>query len=145
MTQRTGKKQAAFVWADEAQNTAKTIQAATHDVAALKKMGKADLLQMAKAQNIAYCNNMNKQQLIDSLSDPVKAKQCSKDVRDRLAANQAARNAKTTPKAPAATNTGHLPPGTKTAEDVFTDFDKIHPGPKQGQAVWSDPQYPTSL
>lgn len=101
-------------------------------------MGKADLLQMAKAQNIAYCNNMNKQQLIDSLSDPVKAKQCSKDVRDRLAANQAARNAKTTPKAPTATNTGHLPPGTKTAEDVFTDFDKIHPGPKQGQAVWSD-------
>lgn len=138
LTQRTGKKQAAFVWADEAQNTAKTIQAATHDVTALKKMGKADLLQMAKAQNIAYCNNMNKQQLIDSLSDPVKAKQCSKDVRDRLAANQAARNAKTTPKAPAATNTGHLPPGTKTAEDVFTDFDKIHPGPKQGQAVWSD-------
>ena len=138
LTQRTGKKQAAFVWTDEAQNTAKTIQAATHDVTALKKMGKADLLQMAKAQNIAYCNNMNKQQLIDSLSDPVKAKQCSKDVRDRLAANQAARNAKTTPKAPAATNTGHLPPGTKTAEDVFTDFDKIHPGPKQGQAVWSD-------
>ena len=126
------------MWADEAQNTAKTIQAVTHDAAALKKMGKADLLQMAKAQNIAYCNNMNKQQLIDSLSDPVKAKQCSKDVRDRLAANQAARNAKTTPKAPAATNTGHLPPGTKTAEDVFTDFDKIHPGPKQGQAVWSD-------
>ena len=126
------------MWADEAQNTAKTIQAVTHDAAALKKMGKADLLQMAKAQNIAYCNNMNKQQLIDSLSDPVKAKQCSKDVRDRLAANQAARNAKVTPKAPAATNTGHLPPGTKTAEDVFTDFDKIHPGPKQGQAVWSD-------
>lgn len=31
-----------------------------------------------------------------------------------------------------------LAPGTKTAEDVFTDFDKIHPGPKQGQAVWSD-------
>lgn len=138
LTQRTGKKQAAFVWADEAQNTAKTIQAVTHDAAALKKMGKADLLQMAKAQNIAYCNNMNKQQLIDSLSDPVKARQCSKDVRDRLAANQAARNAKTTPKAPAATNTGHLPPGTKTAEDVFADFDKIHPGPKQGQAVWSD-------
>lgn len=57
------------MWADEAQNTAKTIQAVTHDAAALKKMGKADLLQMAKAQNIAYCNNMNKQQLIDSLSD----------------------------------------------------------------------------
>ena len=93
---------------------------------------------MAKAQNIAYCNNMNKQQLIDSLSDPVKAKQCSKDVRERLAANQAARNAKATPQPPRATNTGHLPPGTKTAEDVFTDFGKIHPGPKQGQAVWSD-------
>lgn len=138
LTQRTGKKQAAFVWADEAQNTAKTIQAATHDAAALKKMGKADLLQMAKTKNIAYCNNMNKQQLIDSLSDPIKAKQCSKDVRDRLAANQAARNAKATPKAPTATNTGHLPPGTKTAEDVFTDFDKIHSGLKQGQAVWSD-------
>ncbi|MGN0664507.1 MAG: phage minor head protein [Negativibacillus sp.] len=138
LTERTGKKQAAFVWADEAQNTAKTIQAAVHDVASLKKMGKADLLQMAKAQNIAYCNNMNKQQLIDSLSDPVKAKQCSKDVRDRLAANQAARNAKPAPKPPAQTNTGHLPVGTKTADDVFSDFGKIHPGQKQGQAVWSD-------
>ena len=138
LTERTGKKQAAFVWADEAQNTAKTIQAAVHDVATLKKMGKADLLQMAKAQNIAYCNNMNKQQLIDSLSDPVKAKQCSKDVRDRLAANQAARNAKPAPKPPAQTNTGHLPVGTKTADDVFSDFGKIHPGQKQGQAVWSD-------
>lgn len=138
LTERTGKKQAAFVWADEAQNTAKTIQAAAHDVASLKKMGKADLLQMAKAQNIAYCNNMNKQQLIDSLSDPVKAKQCSKDVRDRLAANQAARNAKPAPKPPAQTNTGHLPVGTKTADDVFSDFGKIHPGQKQGQAVWSD-------
>lgn len=138
LTERTGKKQAAFVWADEAQNTAKTIQAAVHDVATLKKMGKADLLQMAKAQNIAYCNNMNKQQLIDSLSDPVKAKQCSKDVRDRLVANQAARNAKPAPKPPAQTNTGHLPVGTKTADDVFSDFGKIHPGQKQGQAVWSD-------
>lgn len=138
LTERTGKKQAAFVWADEAQNTAKTIQTATHDAAALKKMGKADLLQMAKAQNIAYCNNMNKQQLIDSLSDPVKAKQCSKDVRDRLAANQAARNAKPAPKPDAQQSTSHLPAGTKTADDVFSDFGKIHPGQKQGQAVWSD-------
>ena len=48
LTERTGKKQAAFVWADEAQATAKTMQAATHSVSTLKKMSKADLLHMAK-------------------------------------------------------------------------------------------------
>lgn len=137
ITQRTGKKQAAFVWADEAQATAKTIQTATHDVATLKKMSKADLLHLAKTQNIAYCNNMNKQQLIDSISDPVKAQQCSADVRNRLAANQAARNAKAAQPAlvkPAS----NLPSGTYTAEQVFSDLDTIHPGQKQGYAVWSD-------
>lgn len=137
LTERTGKKQAAFIWADEAQVTAKTIQATTHDVAALKKMTKADLLQMAKAQNIAYYNNMNKQQLIDSISDPVKAQQCSKDVRDRLAANQAARNAKSVPQTPVQAVT-NLPKGTYTAEQVFSDLDTVSPHLKQGYAVWSD-------
>lgn len=137
LTERTGKKQAAFVWADEAQATAKTMQTATHSVSTLKKMSKADLLHMAKTQNIAYCNNMNKQQLIDSLSDPVKAKQCSKDVRDRLAANQAARNAKAVPQVKPK-QSSNLPHGTLTADDLFSDLDKVHPGQKQGWAVWSD-------
>ena len=80
---------------------------------------------------------MNKQQLIDSLSDPVKAKQCSKDVRDRLAANQAARNAKAVPQVKPK-QSSDLPHGTLTADDLFSDLDKVHPGQKQGWAVWSD-------
>lgn len=137
LTQRTGKKQAAFVWADEAQATAKTMQASAHSVASLKKMSKQDLLQLAKQKNIAYYNNMNKQQLIDSISDPVKAQQCSADVRNRLAANQAARNAKAAQPKPVKP-ASNLPPGTLTADDVFSDLDKVHPGQKQGYAVWSD-------
>ncbi len=137
LTQRTGKKQAAFVWADEAQATAKTMQAATHSVASLKKMSKQDLLQLAKQKNIAYYNNMNKQQLIDSISDPVKAQQCSADVRNRLAANQAARNAKAVQTKPVKPSS-NLPSGTLTADDVFSDLGKVHPGQKQGYAVWSD-------
>lgn len=137
LTQRTGKKQAAFVWADEAQTTAKTIQASTHTAASLQKMTKADLLQLAKQKNIAYYNNMNKQQLIDSISDPVKAKQCSEDVRNRLAANQVARNARTAQQT-AVKPASSLPPGTIAADDLFSDLDKVHPGQKQGYAVWSD-------
>lgn len=137
LTQRTGKKQATFVWADEAQTTAKTIQASTHTAASLQKMTKADLLQLAKQKNIAYYNNMNKQQLINSISDPVKAKQCSEDVRNRLAANQAARNARTAQQT-AVKPVGNLPPGTIAADDLFSDLDKVHPGQKQGYAVWSD-------
>lgn len=137
LTQRTGKKQAAFVWADEAQATAKTIQAGTHTAASLQKMTKADLLQLAKQKNIAYYNNMNKQQLIDSISDPVKAKQCSEDVRNRLAGNQAARNARAAQQA-AVKPASNLPPGTIAADDLFSDLNKVHPGNKQGYAVWSD-------
>lgn len=137
LTERTGKKQQVFVWSDEAKVTVKTIQAATHDIASLKKMSKADLMHMAKVQNIAYCNNMNKHQLIDSLSDPIKARQCSRDVRDRLAANQAARNVKMVPEVKPK-QSRKLPQGTLTADDVFSDLNKVHPGQKQGYSVWSD-------
>lgn len=137
LTQRTGKKQTAFIWADEAQATAKTMQATTHSVASLKKMSKQDLLQLAKQKNIAYYNSMNKQQLIDSISDPVKAQRCSADVRNRLAANQAARNARAAQAKPV-NPASNLPPGTLTAEDVFSDLDIVRPSQKQGYAVWSD-------
>lgn len=131
LTERTGKKQA-FIWADEAaEHMQQPLTAVTHSPSTLKQMSTSELKQLAKQKQIPYYNNMNKNQLITSISDPVKAPEMSAQVRDRLAANEAARKA--APKAAAPTTTKDV----LQAENVFDDISTI-PDKKLGIPVKSD-------
>lgn len=131
LTERTSKKQA-FIWADEAADHMKQpLTAVTHSQPTLKQMNITELKQLAKQKQIPYYNNMNKNQLITSISDPVKAPEMSAQVRDRLAANEVARKVET--KAP-------IPTATKDvyqAKGVFADLSVV-PDKKLGVPVKSD-------
>ncbi len=131
LSERTGKKQS-FIWADEAaEHMKQPLLAVTHSPATLKQMSTAELKQLAKQKQIPYYNNMNKNQLIASISDPVKAPEMSAQVRDRLAANEAARKAAA--KAPKAA----APKDVIPAEKMFSDLSVI-PEKKLGVPVPSD-------
>lgn len=129
LTERTGAKQS-FVWADEAtSHLQQPIAAVQMTPSTLKQMNISELKQLAKQKQVAYYNNMNKSQLITSISDPVKAPEMSAQVRDRLTANEAAR------KAAAA-----VPAKEKAAAkatDIFTDLSCV-PETRLGIPVQSD-------
>lgn len=96
LTERIWTKQT-FVWADEAAtHMNQPMVAVQMTPSTLKQMNIAELKQLAKQKQIAYYNNMNKTQLITSISNPVQAPVMSAQVRDRLAANAAARKAAAT-------------------------------------------------
>ena len=129
LTERTGKKQS-FIWADEATaHMQQPIAAVQMTPTTLKQMNITELKQLAKQKQIPYYNNMNKTQLVTSISDPVKAPQMSAQVRDRLTANEATR------KAAAANTSQELT--TAKATDVFTDM-AVVPEKRIGIAVRSD-------
>lgn len=129
LTERTGKKQG-FIWADEATtHMQQPIAAVQMTPGTLKQMNIAELKQMAKQKQIPYYNNMNKTQLVTSISDPVKAPQMSAQVRDRLTANEATRKA-------AAANVAQEKQAAK-ATDIFTDM-AVVPEKRIGIPVRSD-------
>ncbi|MGB3972994.1 MAG: phage minor head protein [Peptococcia bacterium] len=129
LTERTGTKQG-FIWADEAAaHMQQPIAAVQISPSTLKQMNTTELKQLAKQKQIPYYNNMNKTQLVTSISDPVKAPQMSAQVRDRLTANEAARKA-------AATNIAQEAQAAK-ATDIFTDL-AIVPENRIGIPVRSD-------
>lgn len=129
LTERMGAKQT-FVWVDEASaHMAQPLVAVRISPSALKQMNIAELKQLAKQKKIAYYNNMNKTQLITSISDPVKAPAMSAQVRDRLSANAAAR------KAAAAVPAKEM--SAAKASDIFTDIAVI-PDKRLGISVRSD-------
>ena len=131
LTERTGKT-VQFVWADEAAAvTAQPIAAVQQTAASIQGMSIADLKAIAKNKGIAYYNNMNKTQLVTAITDPTQATAMSNQVKNRLAANAAARKATQT--APQAT----LPKGVEAATDIFTDLSKV-PTTKGGIPVASD-------
>lgn len=131
LTERTGKKQV-FIWADEAaQHMQQPLTAVTHSPDVLKQMNMAELKQLAKQKQIPYYNNMNKTQLVTSISDPVKVPEMSAQVRDRLAANEAARRA--AQKSPVQQKAKDMLP----ADEVFTDMSKL-PDNKLGIPIKSD-------
>lgn len=131
LTERTGKKQT-FIWADEAaQHMQQPLTAVTHSPDVLKKMNTKELKQLAKQKQIPYYNNMNKTQLVTSISDPVKAPEMSAQVRDRLAANEAAR------KAAAKTPLPAKPKDIFGADEVFKDL-SVLPDNKLGVPIGSD-------
>jgi len=131
LTERTGKKQA-FIWADEtAQHMQQPLTAVTHSPDVLKKMNTAELKQLAKQKQIPYYNNMNKTQLVTSISDPVKAPEMSAQVRDRLAANETAR--RTAAKVPIPQKVKDILP----ADEVFSNM-SVLPDSKLGVPIKSD-------
>lgn len=85
LTERTGKKQV-FIWADEVQAHVKQpLAAVTHSPDVLKQMNMAELKQLAKQKAIPYYNNFSKPQLVQAISDPVKAVEISAQTKARLA------------------------------------------------------------
>lgn len=129
LTERTGKKQV-FVFADEsAAVNAQPLAAKVHDAATLAKMNKQELLQIAKNKQIAYYNNMSKQQLVTAIADPAKAKEMSQQVKERLEAARVARAKK--PKAV------KKPGRIVDVEDLLDDL-SIIPDDRQGIAVRAD-------
>lgn len=62
-----------------------------------------DLKQIAKSQGVAYYSKMSKAQLVQAVTDPVKAAELSQEVKAKAAANAAARKAKAQYTAPQAT------------------------------------------
>lgn len=135
LTERTGKKQI-FTWADELTRQAKQpLAAVTHSTDALKKMNMAELKQLAKQQGIPYYNKFNKKELIEAISDPVKAVEISAKTKAKLLNLEATRperlgrTAETPPRPPRS--------GAVDAGDLFQDFSRI-PTQRIGIAVSSD-------
>lgn len=135
LTERTGRKQI-FTWADEIAPQAKQpLAAVTHSVDALKKMNMAELKQLAKQQGIPYYNKFNKKELIEAISDPVKAVEISAKTKAKLLNLEATRperlgrTAETPPRPPRS--------GAMDAGDLFQDFSRI-PTRRLGIAVSSD-------
>ena len=132
LTERTGKT-VSFVWADEAAAvTAQPLAAVQQTAASIQGMSIADLKIIAKNKGIAYYNNMNKTQLVTAITDPTQAAAMSNQVKQRLAANAAARKAAATVPPPA-----RLPKGVEGADDVFKDLSRL-PTTKAGVPVSSD-------
>ena len=131
LTERTGKKQT-FIWADEAvEHMKQPLTAITHSPDTLQKMNMAELKQLAKQKQIPYYNNMNKTQLLTAISDPVKAPEMSAQVRNRLAANEAARRAAARTPAPQRAKE------IMSADEVFKDMSVI-PEKRLGVPIRSD-------
>lgn len=135
LTERTGRKQI-FTWADEIAPQAKQpLAAVTHSADALKKMNMAELKQLAKQQGIPYYNKFNKKELIEAISDPVKAVEISAKTKAKLLNLEATRperlgrTAETPPRPPRS--------GAMDAGDLFQDFSRI-PTRRLGIAVSSD-------
>lgn len=133
LTERTGTK-ASFVWADEAAAVAKQPLAAVQITPqAAKGMTVQDLKQIAKSQGVAYYSKMSKAQLVQAVTDPVKAAELSQEVKAKAAANAAARKAKAQYTAPQAT----IPKGVKGAGEIFSDLSKV-PTTQEGIPIASD-------
>ena len=131
LTERTGKKQT-FIWADEMQAHVKQpLAAVTHSPDVLKQMNMAELKQLAKQKAIPYYNNFSKPQLVQAISDPVKAVEISAQTKARLLSQRAARAANATAKPPL------VPKGALGASDVFKDM-SIVPAHRIGVPVYSD-------
>lgn len=131
LTERTGKKQT-FIWADELQAHVKQpLAAVTHSPDVLKQMNMAELKQLAKQKAIPYYNNFSKPQLVQAISDPVKAVEISAQTKARLLSQRAARAANPTVKPPL------VPKGALGASDVFKDM-SIVPAHRIGVPVYSD-------
>lgn len=136
LTERTGKAQV-FTWADEVAPAAKQpLAAVTHSADTLKKMNVAELKQMAKQQGIPYYNKFNKGELVDALTDPVKAAEISSKTKAKLLDLEATRPQRMAamppkPKAP------KTPKGVVGASDVFEDM-AIVPRDRIGAAISSD-------
>lgn len=125
LTERTGRKQI-FTWADEvAQQAKQPLAAVTHSADALKKMNVAELKQLAKQKGIPYYNKFNKKELIEAISDPVKAVEISAKTKAKLLnleATRPERLGRTTEKPPRPPRTGAVDAG-----DLFQDFGQIPP------------------
>lgn len=131
LTERTGKKQV-FIWADEMQAHVKQpLAAVTHSPDVLKQMNMAELKQLAKQKAIPYYNNFSKPQLVQAISDPVKAVEISAQTKARLLSQRAARAANATPKPLL------VPKGALGASDVFKDMSVI-PAQRIGVPIYSD-------
>ena len=114
LTARSGTPQA-FIWADEAaEHLLQPLAAVRLTPQVLQGMNLSQLKQLAKQKKIAYYNNMNKNQLVTAISDPAKAPEMSAQVRDRLKANAAARQA--------AAAKPEVEVNASTASSVFTDL-----------------------
>ncbi len=135
LTERTGKKQV-FTWADELTQQAKQpLAAVTHSTDALKKMNVAELKQLAKQQGIPYYNKFNKKELVEAISDPVKAVEISAKTKAKLLnleATRAERLGRKAEKQPSPPRSGAIDAG-----DLFQDFGQI-PTQRIGVAVSSD-------
>lgn len=135
LTERTGRKQI-FTWADEvAQQAKQPLAAVTHSADALKKMNVAELKQLAKQKGIPYYNKFNKKELIEAISDPVKAVEISAKTKAKLLnleSTRPERLGRTAEKPP-------RPPRTSAVDagDLFQDFGQIPPQ-RIGVAVSSD-------
>ena len=92
-----------------------------------------DLKQIAKSKGIAYYGKMNKAQLVQAVTDPVKAAELSQEAKAKAAANAAARKAKAQYTAPQAA----IPKGVKGAGDIFADLSKV-PTTQEGIPISSD-------
>ena len=91
----------------------------------------AELKQLAKQKAIPYYNNFSKPQLVQAISDPVKAVEISAQTKARLLSQRAARAANAAAKPPL------MPKGTLGASDVFKDM-SIVPAHRTGVPVYSD-------
>ena len=133
LTERTGKKDS-FAFADEAAAVAKQpLAASAITPQAAKGMNVQDLKQIAKNKGIAYYGKMNKAQLVQAVTDPVKAAELSQEVKAHTLANQAARKAKSQYTAPQAA----IPKDIKGAGEIFSDLSKV-PTTQEGIPVSSD-------
>lgn len=131
LTERTGKKQA-FIWADEVQaHVQQPLAAVVHTPDVLNKMNMAELKQLAKQKAIPYYNNFTKPQLVQAISDPVKAVEISAQTKARLLSQRAARAANSAVKTPP------IPKGALGASDVFKDMSVV-PAQRIGVPVYSD-------
>lgn len=135
LTERTGKKQV-FQWADEvAEHAKQPLAAVTHSADTLKKMNVSELKQLAKQKGIPYYNKFTKTQLVEAISDPVKAVEISAQTKAKLLELEATRGQRLgrIPQTPAAAATE----GALKASDVFQDL-SIVPTRKMGVPVYSD-------
>lgn len=117
------------------QQAKQPLAAVTHSADALKKMNVAELKQLAKQKGIPYYNKFNKKELIEAISDPVKAVEISAKTKAKLLnleATRPERLGRTTEKPPRPPRTGAVDAG-----DLFQDFGQIPPQ-RIGVAVSSD-------
>lgn len=132
LTIRSGNKQK-FVFADESPTVMEQpLSGIIQNQDVLNQMNKAELLQIAKQKEIPYYGSMKKQQLVQAISDPVKAADVSSQVKEQLAAARQAKSA-----VPVAAKPVTKPNVVVSADRVFSDLSVI-PENRIGISVWSD-------